>query len=62
MDSENDEFREWLAVGIANGWVSEPFDIIEDGVPLNDGEEDSETLYLPCLRVYGPRYFGVLSA
>lgn len=64
MDSENEDYSEWLAFGIANGWISEPFDIAADPFPFNEGEREmnEDALYLPCLRLYGPRYFGVLSA
>jgi hypothetical protein len=53
VDSDNvealDAYRAWLAVGIEQGFCSEPFCNTHDGYPMHSTEEDAwEEGWDPC--------------
>ena len=35
----DEDFIEWLSVGIENGWISQPKCLTHEGVPMRDWEE-----------------------
>jgi hypothetical protein len=48
------EFSEWVEVGIANNWITEPFCNTHDGDPYmtSEEEQDWEDGGDPCLPVF----------
>ena len=62
MNEENKEFNEWHEYGIACGWISDVYDASKEDLPLTETEKVAlengvGSIYIPFMRLYGPRYF-----
>lgn len=42
MSTKENEFGNWLSLGIENGWVTEPFCTTHDGDPYMNEEDEKE--------------------